>query len=145
MIRCQPVREKSASILTLRTEADKVAELGESGDWGPPVAPDLGNPVGFLAECRNSTSIRVSATNRNVTWFNHVEMSQRGPHGGGGREGRTGRGPGWLALRVETGGSSLVRAVRPKSKLNEHREKITAAIQASPSLTLEELRAEKEL
>ena len=58
MIRCQPVRAKSASILTLRTEADKVAELGESGDLGPPVAPDLGNPVGFLAKCHNSTSIR---------------------------------------------------------------------------------------
>lgn len=47
----------------------------------------------------------------------------------------------WLALREETGRVEPRKgAVGPKPKLDEHREKIVAAIQASPSLTLDELR-----
>ena len=61
-----------------------------------------------------------------------------------GGESWSGAGLAGLADRDRWGPASP-GAVAPKSKLNEHGEKIIAAIQASPSLTLEELRAEKEL
>ena len=47
----------------------------------------------------------------------------------------------WLALRRQAGGvASRKGAVGPKPKLDEYRKKITEAVQASPSATLEELR-----
>ena len=47
----------------------------------------------------------------------------------------------WLALRRQTGEVAPRKGVvGPKPKLAEHRAKITAAVQAAPSATLEELR-----
>ena len=47
----------------------------------------------------------------------------------------------WLALRKQSGGIEPRQgAVGPQPMLDEHREKIVAAIEASPSLTLDELR-----
>ena len=52
----------------------------------------------------------------------------------------------WLALRKETGGVAPRKgAVGPQPTLDEHREKIVAAIAASPSLTLDEMRERLEL
>jgi len=52
----------------------------------------------------------------------------------------------WLALRKTTGGIEPRKgAVGPTPTLDVHREKIVAAIQASPSLTLDELREQLEL
>lgn len=52
----------------------------------------------------------------------------------------------WLALRTQTGSvAPRVGAVGPQPKLDEHREKIVAAIEAAPSLTLDELRVKLEL
>lgn len=47
----------------------------------------------------------------------------------------------WVALRRATGGIAPRKgAVGPKPKLEDQREQILSAIQASPSLTLDELR-----
>jgi transposase len=52
----------------------------------------------------------------------------------------------WLALRKSTGGVEPRKGVvGPKPKLEEHREKIEAAIQSSPSLTLHELQLKLQL
>ena len=52
----------------------------------------------------------------------------------------------WLALRKSTGCVEPQKgAVGPKPKLEEHREKIVATIQASSSLTLQELRLKLQL
>ena len=52
----------------------------------------------------------------------------------------------WLALRKSTGSVEPRKgAVGPKPKLDEYREKIEAAIESSPSLTLQELQLKLQL